>query len=446
MPVDVLTTLVFDGPDAVPGFGLVRTWAPVVLALGAIKYYFSGSSNTWERDMHGKVFMVTGGTSGVGASVVRELAQKGAQIILLVRSTEDLWTVEYVEDLREQTNNHLIYAEQCDLADLYLVRKFATRWLDNTPPRRLDGVVCCAGELVPMRSERQFTVDGVERQIGINYLAHFHLLTLLAPSLRVQPPDRDVRVVLCTCLTHALGQVDTSDVLWTSRPYPKNLPWKVYGTSKMMLGLFAREYQRQLDRYERPDKAPVNVRINMVNPGVMRSASTRRFLSFGSVIGLLLYVLMWPLWWLLLKSPGLGMQTLLFALYAPLFKNMEGGQFLQECKIVKTKQRPEYSNEPLQEQLFKVTERHIEEFEKQAAIERKKKETKEEKENRKRAKKAKQADVATKPENLDELEAKLSTLRLGLGMGGGAGDEMPLFPEMEGNKITKRGKGEGDKR
>ena len=60
-------------------------------------------------------------------------------------------------------------------------------------------------------------MDGVERQIGINYLAHFHLLTLLGPSLRVQPPDRDVRVLIATCSSQNLGDVDLNDLLWSTR-------------------------------------------------------------------------------------------------------------------------------------------------------------------------------------------------------------------------------------
>ena len=35
----------------------------------------------------------------------------GAQLILLTRRTNDQWVAEYIEDLRDKTNNGLIYAE-----------------------------------------------------------------------------------------------------------------------------------------------------------------------------------------------------------------------------------------------------------------------------------------------------------------------------------------------
>lgn len=436
MPVDILTSVFFDGVESIPGWEYIKRFALPALGAAGVKYYLGGTTNTWDRDLHGKVFMITGGTSGTGQQLALELATKGAQIILLVRSTEDLWTVDYVEDLRETSNNHLIYAEQCDLADLHLVRKFATKWLDNQPPRRLDGVICCAAESTPIGVARQFTIDGVERQMGINYLAHFHLLTLLGPSLRVQPPDRDVRVILCSCSTHALGEVDTTDLLWTDKTYPLRQPWKVYGTSKLLLGLFAKEYQRQLDKYERPDKSPVNVRINLVNPGIMRSPSTRRFLSMGSIFGLILYVLMWPLWWFVLKSTGQGIQSILFALYAPVFKKVEGGNYIQECKIVAAGQRKEYLDEQIQEEVFIKTQELLADLEKKAAIERKKKERLEE--MGKSTKQKKEEEKQREEKKKTAQQHRVEKLRLELGIGRSTatnvgGSELPLFPQ----KITE---------
>ena len=135
MPVNFLTSVVFDGP-VIPYWKQIKEYGPIVgpilLTLGGLKYYSHGATNTWDRDMHGKVFMITGGTSGIGAEIVYELGKRGAQLILLTRRTNDQWIAEYIEDLRDKTNNGLIYAEECDLNSLYSIRKFATKWLDNT--------------------------------------------------------------------------------------------------------------------------------------------------------------------------------------------------------------------------------------------------------------------------------------------------------------------------
>ncbi|KAK6462578.1 hypothetical protein DFJ63DRAFT_313708 [Scheffersomyces coipomensis] len=443
MPVDILTKALFDGPETIPGWEYIKTYGPVLATLGAIKYYFRGATNTWERDLHGKVFLVTGGTSGVGAQVAYELAANGAEVILLVRSTEDIWIVDFVNDMRESTNNILIYAEECNLNSLYSIRKFATKWLDNQPPRRLDGVICCAADVIPTGVARQVTLDGIEKQLGINYFAHYHLLTLLKPSLTVQPPDRDVRVLVTTCSSQVAGTVDLEDLLWETKPYPKRSPTKVYGTSKLLLGLFAREFQKRIMEYERKDGMKCNVRINIVNPGLMRTPSTRRLIGMGSLWGLLLYLILYPIWFLFLKSARQGAQSYHFAINAPIFPKIEGGNLIQECKI-NTKVRSEFNDLELQEELFNKTESIINDLEKKSAIIRNSQKSKSEKAKEKKEEDQKKSDLAKQPKSTEELDFKLNQLRNDIGLGVGQvknPDDLPLFPTEDERKVISDNKG-----
>lgn len=384
--------MIQDGPDVFPGWQYIRAYGPVVATIGALKFYFRGKQNTWERDLHGKVYIITGGTSGLGAAVVEELAAKGAQIILLVRSLEDFWLTDHISELRERHNNFMIYAEECDLSSLHSVRKFATKWLDNVPPRRLDGVVCCAGESLPAYKERENSVDGIEIQTAVNYVGHFHLLTLLSPSLRSQLPDRDVRVILTTCMSQAMGQLDVEDPLFLNKRYPSSKPWNVFGLAKLELGLFAKEYQRRLLAIPRKDGSPCNVRINLVNPGLMRSPSTKRVASFGSLFGLLAYVCLLPILWIFLKSSGNGAQSIFHALYSSDFVNLQGGNFIANCNIYKPA-RGEFEDEELQKQLYDNTEKDIAKVEKESAI---------------RRKRAENLNVPKKEEKIEELGSGIS--------------------------------------
>jgi NAD(P)-dependent dehydrogenase (short-subunit alcohol dehydrogenase family) len=218
------------------------------------------------------------------------------------------------------------------LADLYSVRQFATKFIDNTPPRRLDAVVCCAGLMAPPYTPRTSTRDGVEAHLGINYLAHFHLLNLLTPLLKVQPPDRDVRVLLATCSSHILGELDLNDLQFLRRKYPSSAPWKCYGAAKMALMIFGVELQRKLSGYKRPDGEPGNVKVYNVDPGLARTPGARRWLSFGSLWGLALYLVTWPLWWLVLKSSDAAAQSFLTGIMSRDFVGRDGGLFLRECK------------------------------------------------------------------------------------------------------------------
>ena len=255
--------------------------------------------------------------------------------MLLVRDHTEAWTIEYIEDLRRRTENNLIYAETCNLNSLHSVREFATKWINNTPPRRLDMIICDAGVLAPpFTSIKRKTVDDVEQHWGINFLAHYHLLNLLSPAIRAQPPDRDVRVIFTTCALYAIGDPSTP-------PVSLGQPWKILGTSKLALMMIAQDLQRQYDNYQRPDKAVTNIRCYCVDPGLVRTPMLRSFLSFGSIWGLLLYLIMWPVWFIVLKSAWEGAQTILHCAMSPIDYSKRGEQgwtsagYYRDCREAK---------------------------------------------------------------------------------------------------------------
>lgn len=379
MPLDFLGAVFFQKTHEFPYSEQIKKILPPLVTATFLKLYMNGSTNTWERKLHGKVYIVTGGTSGIGAALVREMASKGAQLVLLTSQISEnsdnsakIWITDYINDLREATSNEMIYAEYCDLSSLYSIRKFATKWLDNKPARRLDGVICLANETLPIGKLRTNSIDGVEIQMAVNYLSHYHLLTLLEPALNVQPPDRDVRVLLSSCLSQNMGEIDTADLLWEERNYPSNKPWKVFGTSKLLVNMFAKEFQRKLTSYERPDKQPCGVRVNVVNPGIVRSPGSRRFLSMGSIFGLFLYLLFYPIFWIFLKSTEQGMQSYLFGINSPIPYGGKGGYYIKECSIIENEGRQELNDEALQKKVFEITKDKIEYLEKASAIERNK--------------------------------------------------------------------------
>lgn len=194
-------------------------------------------------------------------------------------------------------------------------------------------VICAAGLMAPPFLGRIETPDEVEQHLQINYLAHFHLLNILSPLLKVQPPDRDVRILLATCGSYILGELELEDLEFKTRPYPSSKPWKVYGASKLALMVFGMELQRRMSAYERPDKETMNTRVFTIDPGFTRTPGSRRWLSMGSLSGLALYVMMWPIYWLVLKGPEDGAQTFLNAAMSPDYVIGPGGQYLRECKV-----------------------------------------------------------------------------------------------------------------
>jgi len=226
-------------------------------------------------------------------------------------------------------------------------------------------VILCADTFTPRYGKKGLTThEGLEPTWGVNYLANFHLLSILSPALRAQPADRDVRIIFSTCASYLGG--DLTSLQDTRAPLP---PGREYATSKLATMVFARAFQTHLDAYARPDKQPNNARVMLVDPGFARTPGTRRWLTMGSLWGLGLYLLMWPFWWLVLKSPVQGAQSFLRAAMEAELGRGVGGRFVKECREGEV-MRAEVGDEGVAKRLWELSERQIEALEKEGAVKR----------------------------------------------------------------------------
>jgi NAD(P)-dependent dehydrogenase (short-subunit alcohol dehydrogenase family) len=383
------------------------TLAIAVVAL--IKWYCSGAFNTSERQMHGKVVIVTGGTSGIGASVTQELAKRGAQIVLLTHQPpSDFFLVQYIEDLREKTGNEMIYAEQVDLSSLYSVRQFATKWIDNAPARRLDMIVLCAATLTPPGKPRVLTAEGLEESWMVNYLANFHLLSILSPAIRAQPPDRDVRIIFTTCSSYISSPpMDDGTLAMKKKEWSTS---KAYARSKFAMMIFGQAFQKHLDAYKRPDGLPNNARVIFVDPGYSRTPGMRRWFSRGTLWGLAVYLMFWQNVWLFLKSAEGGAQSLLYAAMEVTLGRGAGGKLIKECREMDYA-RSDIKDEATAKKLWEGSEKLIERVEREEAVKRALE--KKEREELEKSQKTKEA-ASEKPDaagNGNETEKKATKSR-----------------------------------
>ncbi|KAG5984960.1 hypothetical protein E4U55_002367 [Claviceps digitariae] len=364
MPIPFIMYVISNGPpDWLRDNAYTILAATVTItALYLLKTWTSGAVNTAEKNLHGKVILITGGTSGIGAMAAQEMAGRGAQLVLLTQTApSDTFLVEYIQDLRDRTNNQLIYAEQVDLSSLHSIRKFATKWIDNAPPRRLDMIVLCAATVAPPGSKRRETKDGIEETWMVNYLANFHLLSILSPAIKAQPFDRDVRIVMTTCSSY-VGSPSLRDPVdeknWS--------PSAAYARSKLALMVFGQALQKHLDLYKRPDQMPMNAKVIFVDPGLSRTPGTRRWLTRGSLFGLALYLAGYAIPWFLLKSPFRGAQSLLHAVMESGLAVGPGGRFIKECMEVDFA-RKEVKDDEVAQKLWQESDSLIERAEKAAA-------------------------------------------------------------------------------
>ncbi|MGX8905988.1 oxidoreductase [Streptomyces netropsis] len=182
-------------------------------------------------DQSGRTAVVTGANSGIGYITARELARRGARVVLACRDATRGKAAE--ERVRAEAPGADVVFAPLDLADLASVRAFAADLTDD----RLDLLINNAGVMaLPQRR----TVDGFEMQFGTNHLGHFALTGLLLPRLR--EAGRGARVVTVSSGLHFLSTVDPRDLNMDHR-YRR---WIQYGRSKSANLLFTHELARRL--------------------------------------------------------------------------------------------------------------------------------------------------------------------------------------------------------
>jgi NAD(P)-dependent dehydrogenase (short-subunit alcohol dehydrogenase family) len=177
-------------------------------------------------DQSGRVAVVTGANSGIGAVAARHLAEHGALVVLAVRNLEK-------GEAAAAGMTGDVEVRRLDLADLSSMREFAEGF-----DRDIDLLLNNAG--VMALPERR-TADGFEMQIGTNHLGHFALTGRLLPRVLATP---EPRVVTVASGAHRMGRINFDDLNSERRHYRK---WPAYGQSKLANLLFAYELQRRAD-------------------------------------------------------------------------------------------------------------------------------------------------------------------------------------------------------
>ncbi|XP_064119723.1 retinol dehydrogenase 11-like [Macrobrachium nipponense] len=138
-----------------------------------------------KRRMEGKIVVITGANSGIGKETARDLASRGAIVIMACRNRQA--ALEALRDIRTTTGDGDLIFMDLDLADLTSIRTFASNFLEKFD--KLDVLVNNAGVYVPP-DERKKTKDGFEIHFGVNHLGHFLLTHLLLNRIESTPNSR----------------------------------------------------------------------------------------------------------------------------------------------------------------------------------------------------------------------------------------------------------------
>ncbi|KAF9002966.1 NAD(P)-binding protein [Cyathus striatus] len=255
-------------------------------------------------DLTGKVFLVTGGNTGVGFEIVKGLLQHNATVYLAARSASK--GKEAIEQLKDVTGKEARFL-QLDLSDLKSIKESAIEF--NSKEKELHVLINNAGVMMPPLD--QFTKDGYDLQFGTNVLGHFYFTKLLLPTLlATSTPSTPSRVVTVASAAGMMVNNINFDTLRDSSARNKLSKSTLYMQSKMANLVFATELAR---RYG--DKGLVSASLN---PGTLKSELARHVES--AIEKLALKIISYPV--------PLGALSPLYAATAPDGASLNGKYFI----------------------------------------------------------------------------------------------------------------------
>ena len=130
---------------------------------------------------HYNLALITGGSSGIGLALAKELAQEGVSVCLLARDEEKLaYAKQDVKKSAKNCQNQLIDTLSCDVTDYDALAAMLDAWIgDHKIP---DLVINSAGITYPGYFQ-DLDVEIFHRLMNVNYFGTLHILKYIIPKM-----------------------------------------------------------------------------------------------------------------------------------------------------------------------------------------------------------------------------------------------------------------------
>jgi len=214
--------------------------------------------------MQGKIVLITGATAGIGKETARQLAAKGAHVIIVGRSAATASVA--AEEIKKQIGNDKVDFMVADLASQKSVKQLAADF--KARYKGLDVLINNAGAVY---NTYQLSPEGIEMQMAVNHMAPFILTLDLLDLMKQTAPS--TRIVNVSSHSHYSGRLDFDD-LNKAKKYDG---LKMYAQTKLCNVLFTMELAERLKG--------TGVTVNALHPGVVKTSIGNKHGGFWYGLG-----------------------------------------------------------------------------------------------------------------------------------------------------------------
>ncbi|KAL2844543.1 hypothetical protein BJY01DRAFT_235297 [Aspergillus pseudoustus] len=307
-----------------------------------------GSNNSFDPntdipDLSGKVYVVTGGSAGIGFGICAHILQHNPAALYLLGKKEE-HIQEATEGLKKYGDISKVHSLQIELEDLKQTDQIAKELAAKLD--RLDGLVCNAGLGVGVYN---LTKDGIDSHMQVNYISQFHLSRVLLPLLQKTPNSR--LVLQSSELHRAINEVRFQSLAELNTDIG---PAKLYNRTKLALVLYVRALAERKEKGQlgfEPGNGPW---MNATHPGAIRTDQQKQAEDAYGALGTVGVKLVRPF----MKDPvDQGCRAALFAATGEdVAKDAMQGQYIIPDRKPTTPSS-EAQNHELQENLWRLTEK-----------------------------------------------------------------------------------------
>jgi len=217
-----------------------------------------------EDRLDGKRVVITGSSSGLGFATAIEMAKRGAEVVMAVRSG----IPSKGEKVKELSGSDKVSMLFVDLSDIDSIIKFTEEL--KAKYNKIDILICNAA-VVPKKSRK--TPQGLEQMFMVNYFAKFILVNrLLDLDIFNRSKGQVPRIIFVSSESHRNPKSFDLNGFGEYQDFKIGKVMELYGHYKLLMTTFANELSRQLNPGDATDYSVFALCPGPVNSNIAREA------------------------------------------------------------------------------------------------------------------------------------------------------------------------------